>query len=73
MPLWVELALLLLCIVFGARLVGTVLAAVSFDQNGATRIGMYLLNQCHMRRAPVSTGPSTLIALVFDFLPEVGP
>jgi anaerobic C4-dicarboxylate transporter DcuA len=43
---------------------GTVLAAVSFDQTGTTRIGKYLLNHSFMRPGLVSTVSTTVIAMV---------
>ncbi len=43
---------------------GTVLAAVSFDQTGSTRIGRYLLNHSFMRPGLVTTIASTLFALI---------
>jgi anaerobic C4-dicarboxylate transporter DcuA len=43
---------------------GTVLAAVSFDQTGSTRIGKYLLNHSFMRPGLVTTIASTLFALL---------
>jgi anaerobic C4-dicarboxylate transporter len=42
---------------------GTVLAAVSFDQTGTTRIGRYVLNHSFMRPGLVTTVVSTLAAL----------
>jgi anaerobic C4-dicarboxylate transporter DcuA len=42
---------------------GTVLAAVSFDQTGTTRIGRYLLNHSFMLPGLVATTTSTLAAL----------
>jgi anaerobic C4-dicarboxylate transporter DcuA len=42
---------------------GTVLAAVSFDQTGTTRIGRYLLNHSFMRPGLVATTASTVAAL----------
>jgi anaerobic C4-dicarboxylate transporter DcuA len=42
---------------------GTVLAAVSFDQTGTTRIGKYLLNHSFMLPGLVATTASTLTAL----------
>ena len=42
---------------------GTVLAAVSFDQTGTTRIGRYVLNHSFMRPGMVTTVVSTLAAL----------
>jgi anaerobic C4-dicarboxylate transporter len=43
---------------------GTVLAAVSFDQTGSTRIGKYLLNHSFMRPGLVTTATSTVVALL---------
>lgn len=45
--------------------IGTVLAAVSFDQTGSTRIGKYLLNHSFMLPGLVTTIASTIFALVF--------
>jgi anaerobic C4-dicarboxylate transporter DcuA len=42
---------------------GTVLAAVSFDQTGTTRIGRYLLNHSFMLPGLVATSTSTVVAL----------
>jgi anaerobic C4-dicarboxylate transporter DcuA len=42
---------------------GTVLAAVSFDQTGTTRIGRYLVNHSFMRPGLVATATSTVVAL----------
>ncbi len=42
---------------------GTVLAAVSFDQTGTTRIGRYVLNHSFMRPGLVTTATSTVVAL----------
>jgi anaerobic C4-dicarboxylate transporter DcuA len=42
---------------------GTVLAAVSFDQTGTTKIGRYLLNHSFMRPGLVATATSTVCAL----------
>ena len=42
---------------------GTVLAAVSFDQTGSTRIGKYLLNHSFMLPGLVTTISTTLFAL----------
>jgi anaerobic C4-dicarboxylate transporter DcuA len=42
---------------------GTVIAAVSFDQTGTTRIGRYLLNHSFMLPGLVATTTSTLVAL----------
>src|SRR5262245_41600256 len=41
---------------------GTVLAAVSFDQTGTTRIGKYLLNHSFMWPGVVTTVTSTVVA-----------
>jgi anaerobic C4-dicarboxylate transporter DcuA len=43
---------------------GTVLAAVSFDQTGTTRIGRYLLNHSFMLPGLVNTATSTAVAMV---------
>ena len=43
---------------------GTVLAAVSFDQTGTTRIGRYLLNHSFMRPGLVATAASTATGLL---------
>jgi len=43
---------------------GTVLAAVSFDQTGTTRIGKYLLNHSFMIPGLVTTATATAAALV---------
>ena len=43
---------------------GTVLAAVSFDQTGTTRIGKYLLNHSFMLPGLVSTVSTTIVAMV---------
>ena len=50
---------------------GTVLAAVSFDQSGTTRIGRYLLNHSFMLPGLVTTITATIcaMALAFWFLP----
>jgi anaerobic C4-dicarboxylate transporter DcuA len=42
---------------------GTVLAAVSFDQTGTTKIGKYLLNHSFMRPGLVTVATAVLIAL----------
>jgi anaerobic C4-dicarboxylate transporter DcuA len=47
---------------------GTVLAAVSMDQTGTTRIGKYLLNHSFMRPGLVSTFASTTAALLLSSL-----
>ena len=43
---------------------GTVLAAVSFDQTGTTKVGKYLLNHSFMRPGLVATVSATVIAMV---------
>jgi len=43
---------------------GTVLAAVSFDQTGTTRIGRYLLNHSFMIPGLVTTATATVVALL---------
>jgi anaerobic C4-dicarboxylate transporter-like protein len=43
---------------------GTVLAAVSFDQTGTTRIGKYLLNHSFMLPGLVSTVSATAVAML---------
>jgi anaerobic C4-dicarboxylate transporter DcuA len=45
---------------------GTVLAAVSFDQTGTTRIGKYLLNHSFMRPGLVTTISATVLALLLS-------
>ena len=45
---------------------GTVLAAVSFDQTGTTRIGKYLLNHSFMRPGLVTMVSAVLMALVLS-------
>jgi anaerobic C4-dicarboxylate transporter-like protein len=47
---------------------GTVLAAVSFDQTGTTRIGKYVLNHSFMRPGLVATSTATLTALTLSRL-----
>ena len=47
---------------------GTILAAVSFDQTGTTRIGKYLLNHSFMIPGLVTTIVSTITALVLSSL-----
>jgi anaerobic C4-dicarboxylate transporter DcuA len=47
---------------------GTVLAAVSFDQTGSTRIGRFLLDHSFMRPGLVATGVATLIGVVLSRL-----
>jgi anaerobic C4-dicarboxylate transporter DcuA len=42
---------------------GTVLAAVSFDQTGTTKIGNYLLNHSFMIPGLVTTATATIVAL----------
>ena len=45
---------------------GTLLAAVSFDQTGTTRIGKYLLNHSFMRPGLVTTVTAIVLALVLS-------
>ena len=45
---------------------GTVLAAVSFDQTGTTRIGKYLLNHSFMIPGLVTTATATVVALALS-------
>ena len=45
---------------------GTVLAAVSFDQTGTTKIGRYLLNHSFMRPGMVSMVSAILIAFLLS-------
>ena len=45
---------------------GTLLAAVSFDQTGTTKIGKYLLNHSFMRPGLVTLISATLIALALS-------
>ncbi len=47
---------------------GTVLAAVSFDQTGTTRIGKYVLNHSFMRPGLVATSAATITALALSQL-----
>ena len=47
---------------------GTVLAAVSFDQTGTTKIGKYLLNHSFMRPGLVATVTAVLVALLLSKL-----
>jgi anaerobic C4-dicarboxylate transporter DcuA len=47
---------------------GTVLAAVSFDRTGSTRIGKYLLNHSFMRPGLVTVIASTVFALIIGKL-----
>ena len=47
---------------------GTVLAAVSFDSTGTTRIGRYLLNHSFMLPGLVTTICATLAALALSAL-----
>jgi anaerobic C4-dicarboxylate transporter len=47
---------------------GTVLAAISFDQTGTTRIGKYVVNHSFMRPGLVATGSATLTALALSQL-----
>jgi anaerobic C4-dicarboxylate transporter len=43
---------------------GTVLAAVSFDQTGTTRIGKYLFDHSFMRPGLVATATATVASMV---------
>lgn len=45
---------------------GTVLAAVSFDQTGTTKIGKYLLNHSFMLPGLVTTATATAVALLLS-------
>lgn len=45
---------------------GTVLAAISFDQTGTTRIGKYLLNHSFMVPGLVATGTATLMGVLIS-------
>jgi anaerobic C4-dicarboxylate transporter len=45
---------------------GTLLAAVSFDQTGTTKIGKYLLNHSFMLPGMVSTVAAIVIALTLS-------
>ena len=47
---------------------GTVLAAVSFDQTGTTKIGKYLLNHSFMLPGLVTTVTATVVALLLSSL-----
>ena len=47
---------------------GTVLAAVSFDQTGTTRIGKYLLNHSFMRPGLVTMASAVVISLLLSSL-----
>jgi anaerobic C4-dicarboxylate transporter DcuA len=47
---------------------GTLLAAVSFDRSGTTRIGRFLLDHSFMRPGLVTTGVSTLCAVALSRL-----
>ena len=47
---------------------GTVLAAVSFDRTGSTRIGRFLLDHSFMRPGLVATGVATLCGVVLSRL-----
>jgi len=47
---------------------GTVLAAVSFDQTGTTRIGKYLLNHSFMRPGLVTMISTLVIAVLLSKL-----
>jgi anaerobic C4-dicarboxylate transporter DcuA len=45
---------------------GTVVAAISFDRTGTTRIGKYVLNHSFMRPGLVATGSATLMAMAIS-------
>ena len=45
---------------------GTVIAAVSFDQSGTTRIGKYLLNHSFMLPGLVTTTSAVVLALILS-------
>jgi anaerobic C4-dicarboxylate transporter len=47
---------------------GTVLAAVSFDETGTTKIGKYLLNHSFMIPGLVTTATATTVALLLGAL-----
>jgi anaerobic C4-dicarboxylate transporter DcuA len=47
---------------------GTILAAVSFDQTGTTRIGKYLLNHSFMIPGIVTTVVATVCAMILSSL-----
>ena len=47
---------------------GTVLAAVSFDQTGTTRIGKYLLNHSFLVPGLVTTIVATLTGLLLAYV-----
>jgi anaerobic C4-dicarboxylate transporter DcuA len=52
------------CGLFFLPTYGTVLAAVSFDQTGTTKIGKYVLNHSFMRPGLVTMGSAVLVALL---------
>jgi anaerobic C4-dicarboxylate transporter DcuA len=54
------------CGLFFLPTYGTVLAAVSFDQTGTTKIGKYLLNHSFMRPGLVTMASATVIALLLS-------
>jgi anaerobic C4-dicarboxylate transporter DcuA len=45
---------------------GTILAAVSFDQTGTTKIGKYLLNHSFMVPGIVTTVVATAVAMLLS-------
>ena len=47
---------------------GTIIAAVSFDQTGTTKIGKYLVNHSFMLPGLVTTSSAILIALAITYL-----
>jgi anaerobic C4-dicarboxylate transporter-like protein len=47
---------------------GTILAAVSFDQTGTTRIGKYLVNHSFMLPGMVTTASAVIIALAITYI-----
>lgn len=47
---------------------GTILAAVSFDQTGTTKIGKHVINHSFMRPGLVTTVSAVLIALLISYL-----
>ncbi len=61
---WLELVILLACIVVGARYGGIALGAVSFDQTGTTRIGKYLLNHSFMIPGLVTAASAVVLAML---------
>jgi anaerobic C4-dicarboxylate transporter DcuA len=47
---------------------GTIIAAVSFDQTGTTKIGKYLVNHSFMLPGLVTTISAILIALAITYI-----